>query len=124
MPFRRWRFFRAPPVRRWPFHQTGQPPGPRYLWPREQVFQPHRVTGAIECLPWLALAPVDGIVAIHRTTCIRWRRLYRLCQPVARMQGHALSAFYRLYRGAVGEFGGGRSFEFYWRWVVTIMVSN
>lgn len=27
-------------VARLPFHQVGQPPAPRYLWPRAHVFQP------------------------------------------------------------------------------------
>ena len=34
---------RTPPAARLRFHQVGQPPGPRYLWPREQVFQPPRL---------------------------------------------------------------------------------
>ncbi len=32
----------AGPPGRLPFHQVGQPPGPRYAWPREQVFHPPR----------------------------------------------------------------------------------
>jgi hypothetical protein len=30
----------AAAVARWPFQQMGHPPGPLYLWPRAQVFQP------------------------------------------------------------------------------------
>ena len=37
---KRFAFLRAPPVARFPFHQIGQPRGPLYLCPREQVFQP------------------------------------------------------------------------------------
>ena len=37
---KRFAFLRAPPVARFPFHQMGQPRGPLYLCPREQVFQP------------------------------------------------------------------------------------
>src|SRR5262245_39808380 len=39
-PGRRLR--RSPPVARFPCHHVGHPPGPRYLCPREQAFQPPR----------------------------------------------------------------------------------
>lgn len=34
------RWTRAPTLARFRFHHMGQPPGPLYLWPLEQVFQP------------------------------------------------------------------------------------
>ena len=46
----RRRSLRSPPVARLAFHQRGQPPGPRYLWPREQVFHPPRLARGMSIL--------------------------------------------------------------------------
>src|SRR5438093_411883 len=48
---------------RLPFHHLGQPPGPRHLWPREQVFHP----------PAFAFAMSDQIPGRfgYQSTC-RW----------------------------------------------------
>jgi len=42
---------RAPPAPRGFFHQIGQLPGPRYLCPREHVFQPPALAFGIVSLP-------------------------------------------------------------------------
>src|ERR1700686_3821276 len=50
---------------------SGQPPGPRYLWPREQVFQPPVLPAGIGRLHgmWLAVNSIrdyERVLARHR----------------------------------------------------------
>jgi hypothetical protein len=61
----RLHFLRAPPVARLPFHQIGHPPGPLYLCPLEQVFQPALLASGMCPHPGIAS---DGGGTAHRAS--------------------------------------------------------